>query len=335
MTDIARIREFPLSSDRRRFALAIGLGLIAMAAGIAGASAVSSAAMVSLMTHSAIFAFLGLGVGFLLRQGGVVSFGHATWFGLSAYIVVIGTKLTSLPIELVMIGAVIGVTAFAFLVALVIARIHGLAFSMLTLAIGQAFFQWANKARGVTGGADGVALRYRGTIFGLDMNVFHNPFTMFVVCWVLLIVLLLVLWVISRSRFGLLSLAIRENEERALYIGYQTRMPRVIVFTLSAAVTSIGGILFVLYNSFVSPELLHWSISGTGIIIALVGGTEILWGPIVGSFFYYFLREFIGGLTEYWLAVLGIILITVTLVWPSGISGGFDRLRRAISGGSR
>lgn len=335
MTDIARIREYPVANDRRRLVVAAGFGLVVMALGIAVAWSMPSAAVVSLMTHSAIFAFLGLGVGFLMRQSGLVSFGHATWFGLSAYVIVIGTKLTSLPIELIMVGSVIGVTAFAFLVGLVIARIHGLAFSMLTLAIGQAFFQWANKARGVTGGADGVALRYRGSIFGLDMGVFHNPFTMFVVCWVLLIVVFVILWTISRSRFGLLSLAIRENEERALYIGYHTRMPRVIVFTLSAAVTSIGGILFVLYNSFVSPELLHWSVSGTGIIIALVGGTEILWGPIAGSFFYYFLREYIGGLTEYWLAVLGIILITVTLVWPSGISGGFDRLRRAVTGDAR
>jgi branched-chain amino acid transport system permease protein len=264
----------------------------------------------------------------------LVSFGHAAFFGLAGYLIALPAKHGLWPTEVSIVLAIVAPTLLALLLGLVIVRIPGVAFSMLTLAIGQAFHEFAVRARDVTGGEDGLAITLPRSVFGVATEVFQRPQTMFVICWVTLVVILFGLHLMVHSRFGRVTTAIRENEERARFLGYQTVLPRALVFALSALIGSIAGTLFALYNGFVSPESLHWSLSGSALIMAIVGGTRLLWGPALGGVVFFFFKDLAGDLTEHWPAMIGLTLIVVTVALPMGIGGALtrlaDRLRPAV-----
>lgn len=287
---------------------------------------VQSELAMTLLTQAVITAILATGVGFLMRQNGVVSFGHATFYGIAGYTIVLCQRHGLASPELAIMLALIVPTALAFLLGLVIVRIPGIAFSMLTLAVGQAFFEFAMKARQVTGGEDGLSINLPARIFDVPTAWFQSPHGMFVISWGVLALIVLGLWCLAESSFGRLTMAIRENEERARFIGYATMLPRVLVLALSAFVVAVGGVLFTLYNIFVSPTVLHWSLSGSALIMAIIGGPQVIWGPTLGAIVYFFAKDLAGDVTEHWQAIIGFILIAVTLVVPAGLGGALTKL---------
>lgn len=311
---------------------ALAAAILAAGAGVFLPGLVGSVLLLSLMTQAVIGAILATGVGLLFRQNGVVSFGHAAFYGAAAYVVGLSIRYGLLPAELALLAALVLPPLLAFLLGLVIVRIPGVAFAMLTLAVGQALFEFALKARHITVGDDGFAIAFPSHIFGVSLRSFQHPSSMFVISWILLIVILLALQVFARSHFGRLTVAIRENEERARFIGYRTVVPRALVYALSAFVASLAGVMAALYNGFVSPGMLNWSVSGTALIMAIVGGPKYLWGPAVGAVVFFFVKDFAGNLTEHWPAIIGIILIVTTLMLPNGVSGALVSLFEAMRG---
>jgi branched-chain amino acid transport system permease protein len=270
-------------------------------------------------------------VGTLLRLNGVVSFGHAAFYGLAIYTVALSLKGAWMPAEAAIVLALALPTLLALLLGLGIVNIPGIAFSMLTLAVCQALHEFALKARELTGGDDGLAINLPARLFGLDIAVFQRPQSMFMVCWVILVLLLFALSVLTTSRFGRLVEAIRENEERARFIGYRTRLARATVLALSAFIAALAGVLFAVYNAFASPDVLHWGLSGSALIMVIIGGPKLLWGPAFGAIVFFFFKDVAGNLTEHWPAMIGLTLIAVTLLAPLGLGGllvqQFARLR--------
>lgn len=326
MTDAAPAPTVLTRSPPPRRALAVAVAAGGIAAGVAIAATVQSSLVMTLLTQAIITGILATGVGFLIRQNGVVSFGHAAFYGIACYVIALAMKLGAMPAEYAIILALVLPTALAFLLGLVIVRIPGVAFSMLTLAVGQAFYEFAMKARHVTGGEDGFSVNLPSSIFGVSTALFQNPHSMFVISWTVLAVVVLTLTLVAASPFGRLTAAIRENEERARYIGYATTLPRVLVLTLSAFVTAIAGVLITLYNTFVSPDVLHWSLSGSALIMAIIGGPRLIWGPALGAIIFFFAKDVAGDVTEHWQGIIGIILIVVMLVLPVGLGGALARL---------
>lgn len=314
--------DVPDLAARKASPVPILLGLLVVAA--AGAlvpMVVSSQLALTLMTQAVINAVLATAIGFLIRQNGLTSFGHAAFFGLAAYAVGLNGKFGTFPTEIAILLAIAVPAVIAFFAGLVIVRLPGLAFSMLTLAVAQAVHEIFLRWRDLANGDDGMAVRLPSRLFGLEVEVFQQPATMFVVCWVALFLVIALLWAISRSHFGLLTLAIRENEERARYIGYETLVPRAIIYALSAAVGALAGVLFVLYNAFVSPGALHWVLSGEALVMAVIGGTQAVWGPALGAVIFFLFKDAAGDFTEHWPAIIGGTLIIVTVLLPHGISG--------------
>ncbi|MCC7273766.1 MAG: branched-chain amino acid ABC transporter permease [Alphaproteobacteria bacterium] len=308
-------------------------GLVAVAAiGSALPLLVGSALFLTLMTQAAINAILATGVGFLVRQNGSVSFGHAAFFGIAAYVVALTLKHAVMPAELAAIIAILLPTVLAFALGLVIVRIVGVAFSMLTLAVAQALYELLLKWRELANGDDGMAIAFPARVFGVDMATFQQPHSMFLICWLILMAVILGLWLLARSRFGTLTLAIRENEERARFIGYTTVVPRALIYAVSAAVAALGGLLFVLYNGFVSPGTLHWSLSGEALIMAIIGGPRLVWGPALGAVIFFFIKNAAGDFTDHWPAVIGTVLILVTVLMPRGVGGMLVRLAGRVGG---
>ncbi len=307
---------------------------LALAAGVLLPLVVTSTLAITLLTQAVIGGILATAVGLLIRQVGVVSFGHAAFFGIAGYFIALPAKHGLWPTEVSILLAVVAPTLLAFFLGLVIVRIPGVAFSMLTLAIGQAFHEFAVRAREATGGEDGLAISLPRAVFGVPTELFQRPQTMFVICWAALVVILLGLNLMVRSRFGRVTAAIRENEERARFLGYRTVVPRAAVFALSALIGAVAGTLSALYNGFISPDALHWSLSGSALIMAIVGGTKLLWGPALGGVVFFFFKDLAGDLTEHWPAMIGLTLIAVTVALPMGIGGALARIVERMRPGS-
>lgn len=304
--------------------------LIAAAVAVAFGALVShgfeSGTLLALLTQATIYSVFALGVGLLLRQNGMVSFGHALYFGASGYVVAILIQVKLVSAESAILIAVVGLTIAAFLIGLVIVRVPGVAFSMLTLAVGQMAYLAAERSRGLTGGADGMVIEWPSTLFGVSVSLLQKPASMLLLSWGGLVLALMALGILLRSRFGGVTEAVRDNEERARFIGIRTLLPRAIVYALSAAVTSLAGVLAALNTSFISPESLHWSLSGVALMMVVVGGTRLLWGPALGAAVYFLAKDVLGEHAQHWMAIFGTALIVIIVFAPEGLSGLLRRL---------
>lgn len=332
MTERTDIMPAPAFRLGRGWGFPAGLVLVAVIGallpGLAG-----SPLLTTLLTQGTITAILATGVGFLIRQNGLVSFGHALFYGGAAYLVALAMEHDVVSAEVAVIAAIVLPTIFAFLIAFIMLRVAGVAFSMLTLAVAQAGFELVMRWRSLANGEDGIAVRLPEAIFGIPVSVFQRPESMFLICWGVLMVILLGLWLLGRSHFGTLTLAIQGNEERARFIGYETMVPRALVYALSAGIAAIGGVLFAGYNGFVTPDTTHWTHSGEALVMAIIGGARVVWGPALGAMLYFFVRDAAGSVTDHWPAIIGVTLIIVTVALPSGIGGAIGNLARRAFGG--
>jgi branched-chain amino acid transport system permease protein len=300
---------------------------IALAIGGAVAVFVTSDTVLSLLTQATIYAVFATGIGVLLRQNGSVSFGHALFFGGAGYGLGILLKLHLVPAEAAIALTLLAVTVCAFLIGLAIVRVPGIAFGMVTLAMGQMAFLSTSRARGFLGGADGLSIEWPATVFGIAQSDLFKPGTLFLVCWVTLVLVLAALALLLATRFGAITAAVRDNEERARFIGISTLVPRAALYALSALVSGIGGVLAALNTGFISPESLHWTLSGMTLMMVIVGGFKALWGPALGAVVYFLFKDIVGDYATHWMSIFGVVLIAVIVFAPAGIAGLLQRLK--------
>jgi branched-chain amino acid transport system permease protein len=302
------------------------LSALTLLGGVVIAGVTTSHSLLGSFTQSVIYAIFALGVGFLLRQNGLVSFGHALFFGAAGYGMGVVLALKLMPAEWAILAVLLAIGLGAFLIGLVIVRVSGIAFGMLTLAIGQMAYLLAARARGVTGGADGMSVHWPDTLFGVAQSALLKPVTLFLVAWVLMVAVIFVLLCVIRTRFGAITEAIRDNEERARFIGIKTTAPRAAVYAVSAMMTGVAGILSSLNAGFVSPESLHWSVSAITLLMVVVGGFKQPIGPVVGAIIYFLFKDLLGDYATHSMAIFGASLIAVIVFSPDGITGAVRRL---------
>ena len=287
--------------------------------------------MKSLLAQATFSALFALGVGLLIKQNGMISFGHAAFFGLPGYLLGVLLPYQLVSAELLICAALLLSGGLAFVLGLVFVRAQGIAFGMLTLAIGQAVYEAATRIRWLSGGNDGLTLKLPAKIFGLSLKVLQQPSGMLAVSWLVMVATLAIVSLLACSRFGSLTEAIRDNEERARFLGYRTLWPRAAVFGLSAVVTGVGGVMFALYSGFISPDTVHWTASGSALIMAILGGSGTSWGPIAGALVYFFLKESLDSFTTHWLSIIGVALIVITVAFPTGLAGLVPFARQLIA----
>lgn len=302
------------------------LSLLALGGGAAIMQWTTSSSLLGMLTQAVIYAIFALGVGVLLKQNGLVSFGHALYFGAAGYGMGIILALDWMPAALAMPLILLAIGVLAFLIGLVIVRVPGIAFGMLTLAIGQMVYLLATRARGLTGGADGLSIHWPATLFGFPQAMLLKPATLFMIAWSVMVLVTFVLLWLLRTRFGAITEAIRDNEERARFIGINTTLPRAAVYALSAMVTGVAGLLSALNTGFVSPENLHWSVSAITLLMVVIGGFKTALGPIVGAIIYVLFKDLLGAYATHSMAIFGAALIVVIVFSPDGIVGGVQRL---------
>jgi branched-chain amino acid transport system permease protein len=287
---------------------------------------------VQLLTYGLIAAIAALGFNLLLGYTGLLSFGHSAYFGLGAYTVAfVLQRLGPHSMELYILIGIPVVAIASALFGYVCVRHTRIFFGILTLAISQVVYSLALKFYWVTGGSDGLRVPRPALLLGLlnfsGPRGFHQFITsyyyyvlaIFVVCVVLM-------WVVVHSPFGKALQAIRDNEVRARFLGLRIRRFRWISFVVSGTVTGLAGILWVPLNGLTTPDVLYWTFSGEIVFSALLGGFRNFTGPIVGGIVFTYLKTYAVATTEYWQLLLGVVLVTLVLVLPTGIVGGLSTL---------
>ncbi|HUI35617.1 MAG TPA: branched-chain amino acid ABC transporter permease [Stellaceae bacterium] len=288
----------------------------------------------------AIDALFAVSLNLLLGTTGLVSFGHVAYFGVGAYVCGILMKTYDLPFVVAFPAAGLGTALFALVSGYFCVRLIKLYFAMLTLAFSQIIWAIAYKWNDVTGGDNGLPevpfpnLDWMNSIPGLDSLKTSEQFYLLAVF--LIAVSLAILHRIVRSPFGRVLTTIRDNPERAAFIGVNVRLYQLAAFVVAGTFAGLAGALYGIFSRGVFADYVFWSKSAEVMIMTILGGMDYFWGPPVGALALVWLNQAITDYTEYWPFVLGTILLVLLFVFPGGIVGGLDllwnrlrRLRRA------
>ncbi len=279
-----------------------------------------------------IFAIFAMGFNLLLGYTGILSFGHAAFFGLAGYAMGLILIHLKIPILLGMLFGIVLSTVTAVLIGLLIIRKTGIYFAMLTIAFGQMFFFIASRWKDFTGGEDGLTNIPRDVVGipGLFSIPIVEPLQFYYFVAVIFILAAIVKHKLIHSHFGQVLKTIRENETRARMVGYNVQRYKLASFIISAIYAAVAGTLYGLFLNYMFPQTLDWIRSGDVVIMALVGGMGTFFGPIIGAGVIVALRVLvsiyakIGGLV-FWQFFMGIIFLIFVLFFPKGIWGFFEK----------
>jgi branched-chain amino acid transport system permease protein len=306
----------------RSTAIVAGLVIVLLAFPLA-AKLADQLFYVSFASRIMIYAIAAASLNLILGYGGMVSFGHAAYLGAGAYTVGILMQEFTPSAWIAWPAAMLVSGLFAAAIGAICLRTKGVYFIMITLAFAQMMYYVFISLRSY-GGEDGLTLAGRSTVgLGVDLK---NDVTFYYVVLAFLLASTFLLRRVVQARFGRVLEGIRENETRMQAIGFSTYRFKLIAFTLSGAVAGLAGALLANQNVFVSPTLLHWSQSGTLMIMVILGGVGQLYGAILGAAIYLVLEEVLSAHTIYWQLALGIVLLAVVLYARRGLAGIVEQL---------
>ena len=293
-----------------------------------------------LFTYGLVFAIAALGFNLLLGYTGLLSFGHSAYFGLGAYSAAFMVRYLGIgSMELFIVGGIIITGLVTAVFGYICVRHTRIFFSILALALSQVLWTLAYKFFWVTGGTDGLrvpfgSLTLLGGLVDFKGRGAYQAFITYYYYYVLFLfcIATVLMWVIVHSPFGKALQAIRDNETRAQFLGIQIRRYRWLAFLISGSFTGLAGILWVPLNGLVTPDVLYWPFSGEIVFMTVLGGFRSFTGPIVGAIIFNYLRTYAVASTEYWQMLLGIVLLVLVMVLPTGIVGTVARLYGKLTG---
>jgi branched-chain amino acid transport system permease protein len=290
---------------------------------LAGLPLVSSSYALALISEILIFAIFAMSLDLLIGYTGLLSFGHAAFFGLSAYAVIILNVQLGLDAWIGLVAGVFLSAIAAVLIGAVSIRVSGISFLMLTMAFSQLLFSVAVKWRAVTGGTDGISGLHEPMLFGHSLE--ERP----VIFYVVTAFFLVSFWGLRRlvaAPLGSVFIGIRENEARMRALGYDVQRFKLLSFVIAGAIAGVSGALYALFNGFVSSDALHWSVSGDVIVMIILGGTGTIIGPVVGAAIFLLMKNVISSYTDHWMMIIGIIFIACVLFMRQGFWGVAQQL---------
>jgi branched-chain amino acid transport system permease protein len=287
-------------------------------------------------TQIAIYALFALSLNLLLGTTGLVSFGHAAYFGIGSYACGILMKTWGVPFWLAFPAAGLTAAGFSLFFGFFCVRLTKIYFAMLTLAFSQIVWAVCFKWNDVTGGDQGLPdvpfpdLAWLGALPGFERFRIGELFFFLVLALVALCVA--ALRRLNGSPFGRVLTTIRENPERAAFIGVNVRAYELAAFTIAGGFAGLAGALFGIFNRGVFADFVFWSKSADVMIMTILGGIQHFWGPAVGALVLILLNQQITAYTEYWPFVLGTILVALLFVFPGGILGALEAALTRLKG---
>ena len=270
-----------------------------------------------------------LGYNLLLGYGGLPSFGHGAFFGTGAYAYGLLQKKVVASLWLDLTGAVLAAALLGALVAAFISHRRGIYYALLTIAFGQIVWFVAIKWHSVTGGEDGLLnLKRLPVELGFASVSLQSNVALFVFALAVFALVVIGLWRLVHSPFGRVLQAIRQNETRAAFAGYNVWLYKWLAFVISAAIAGLAGALFAMAQQSAYPNVMSLHQSGFVVMMVLVGGGLVsFWGPVIGAVFFILARDLLGAYTETWLLWYGLLFIAIVLWKPEGIAGLWQEWR--------
>ncbi|HEX8828488.1 MAG TPA: branched-chain amino acid ABC transporter permease [Xanthobacteraceae bacterium] len=289
------------------------------------AAATGDTFALTLFTRVVILAMAALSLNLIMGFGGMVSFGHAAYLGIGGYAVGILAK-EGIASGFVQWPVAIAASAFyALVVGALSLRTRGVYFIMITLAFAQMIYYVAIGLDRY-GGDDGLTIYHRSAFGSLvDLN---NKASFYYLCLVLLLASIYLVWRIVNSRFGMVIQGARSNERRMRAIGFPTFRYRLVCFVIAGAMCGLAGALLANHTNFISPAMMHWTRSGDLIVMAVLGGMQAMFGPLIGAATYLLLEEGLSRVTEFPNLILGPVLLLVAIAFHGGIDGLIAGARR-------
>ena len=271
------------------------------------------------------FALFALAFNLLLGYGGLLSFGHAAYFGMASYVSAYTAKNWGLTPELaILLGTAVGAALGLVFGALAIRR-QGIYFSMITLALAQMVFFFSLQAK-FTGGEDGIQAVPRGNLFGAISLA--DDRVLYALVAVVFFGGMLLIYRIIHSPFGQVLKAIRDNEPRAVSLGYRVNQYKLAVFVLSATLAGLAGATKAIVFQLASLTDVYWTMSGEVVLMTLVGGLGTVFGPIVGAAVIVEMQNYLASLVSWVLVVQGVIFVACVLLFREGIVGVISKAIR-------
>ena len=295
-----------MGGARRAARGAVGVALLALPLGL-------PQFYVLLSTEILIMGLFAVAFNLLLGYGGMVSFGHAAYYGVGAYTCWLLLKTAGAPFAVAFLAAPVVAAAVALVFGFLCIRLTRIYFSMLTLAFSQIVWAVAFKWYSLTGGDNGL--------IGIPVPpALAGPRALYLFTAVIAVSVAWVLWRIVNAPFGRTLLALRENAERAEFVGLHVRRVQLAAFVLSGAVSGLAGALFSLFTRGAFPDYAFWTKSAEVLIMTLLGGPYVFLGPALGAAILIVLNSVVTSFTEYWPVVLGAILLLLIYVFPGGVT---------------
>ncbi len=316
---------------RKRIALGVALALLALFP-LAGAGFYTE-----LVTKVMILAIFALSLDLLVGYTGLVSFGHAAFYGVGAYTLgLMAPKYEAASLWLTLPAAMLAAGLAALVVGVFVVRVKGIYFIMVTLAFAQMFYFVFHDTK-FGRGSDGISMNFKpvaaiGAFTPFDLgNTTHVYYAVFA----LLVAVFVFLRTVLRSPFGRALQGIRSNEHRMRSLGFPVYWYKLASFTLAGALAGLAGYLSALQFGFVNPELLSWHQSGNVLLMLILGGVGSLYGAVVGAFAFVALSEIFQSLTRHWQLLLGGAIILLVIFLPGGLTSVAARFRRMLIGDAR
>ncbi len=284
----------------------------------------------ALFSEVLVFGLYGLAFDLLLGHTGVLSFGHSAFFGVGSYTTGLLLAHLRLPVELSVLAGMAAGFLTAWGIGVLCLRKRGVYFAMLTLALSQVFYYVVLMWPSVTGGSDGLSgIPKLSLRFPMDVRLSGRAFNTYWFVAVVVGVSAYIIQRIHRSPFGTVMRAVRENEERAMTCGYDTLRVKLYALMISGLFAGLAGALLTILIEFVPIENVHWSMSGTAVILTLFGGSGTFLGPFVGSTVFLWMKDWLSKRLQYWEIFVGAAFILIVLFLPDGIVGTIRKVLRA------
>jgi branched-chain amino acid transport system permease protein len=316
------------AAKRKRIALIVVLAAVALFP-FAGATFYTE-----LVTKVMILAIFALSLDLLVGFTGLVSFGHAAYFGVGAYtLALLAPKYEAANVWLTLPAAVALAALAGLVVGMFVVRVKGIYFIMVTLAFAQMFYFVFHDTE-FGRGSDGISMNFKpvATIGGVTLFDFSSATTVYYFVFAVLVLVFLFLRMLLASPFGRALQGIRSNEHRMRSLGFPVYRYKLASFAIAAALAGLAGYLSALQFGFVNPELLSWHQSGNVLLMLILGGLGSLYGAVIGAFAFVALEELFSYVTTHWQLLLGATIIALVIFLPGGLSSVAGRFRRTLVG---
>jgi branched-chain amino acid transport system permease protein len=276
-----------------------------------------------------------LGLNLLFNYTGLLSFGHAMFIGIGGYSAAFLTSRFQIPyMEVSLLVAIVLSGLIAYVIGLVCVRYTKIYFAMLTLAFGMLFYSFLMKSYFLTGGDEGMGVE-QPFLLGINyssmaqMDFFLGPYYYYSLC--VLVLAGILMWRIVNSPFGVCLKSIRDNPDKAEYLGIAIKRYRLYAFVISGCFAGVGGVLLAPVTGHMDPAVVYWTKSGDLVFMTLLGGFSNFFGPILGSVIFIYLRDVLSSFTSNWRLVFGAILAAIVILAPGGVMEVLSRSANLVS----